>query len=196
MGSLSEARILGGIGSILVILAPIPIFPLGTALSLAGFVLVLIAVKFISDELRDRSIFINMLLAAVLTILGLILATILLIAALAQLPFLEGFLQPLIPIPRFTESAVLNFIILLILALVTVATAYTASAFFLRRTFASIASGLKVEMFNTAAFIYLIGSLLVWVFFVGFLLIIVAQILQALAFFSLPDHPPATSESP
>ena len=196
MGSLSEARILGGIGSILVILAPIPIFPLGTALSLAGFVLVLIAVKFISDELRDRSIFLNMLMAAVLTILGLILAAILLIAALAQLPFLEGFLQPLIPLPRFTESAVLNLIIGLLLALVTVAAAYTTSAVFLRRSFRSIASGLKVEMFNTAAFIYLIGSLLVWAFFVGFLLIILAQILQVLAFLSLPDRPPATSESP
>ncbi len=196
MGSLPEARILGGIGSILVILAPIPIFPLGTALSLAGFVLVLIAVKFISDELRDRSIFTNMLMAVALTILGLILAVILLTAALAQLPFLEGVLQPLIPLPRFTESAVLNLIIGLLLAFVTVAAAYTASAVFLRRTFASIASGLKVEMFNTAALIYLIGSLLVWVFFVGFLLIIVAQILQVLAFFSLPTRAPAASESP
>ncbi len=190
MGSLSEARILGGIGSILVILAAIPIFLLGTILSLAGFVLILIAVKFISDELRDRSIFTNMLIAAVLTILGVILAGILLIAALAQLPFLEGFLQPLIPLPRFTESAVLNLIIGLLLALVTVWAAYTASAVFLRRSFASIASGLKVEMFNTAALIYLIGSLLVGVFFFGFLLIIVAQILQVLAFFSLPETVP------
>ena len=196
MGSLSEARILGGVGSILLVLAAIPIFLLGTTLSLAGFVLVLIAVKFISDELRDRSIFINMLIAAVLTILGVILAGILLIAALAQLPFLEGFFQPLIPLPRFTENAVLNLIIGLILALVTVWAAYTASAVFLRRSFESIASGLKVEMFNTAALIYLIGSLLVGVFFVGFLLIIVAQILQVLAFFSLPTRTPAISESP
>ncbi len=174
------------------LLAPIPIFPLGTALSLAGFVLVLIAVKFISDELRDRSIFLNMLIAAVLTILGLILTVILLIGALAQLPFLEGFLRPPIPLPRFTESAVLNLIIGLILALVTVATAYTASAVFVRRSFRSIASGLNVEMFNTAAFIYVIGSRLVWVFFFGFLLIIIAQILQVFAFLSLPETVPGT----
>ncbi len=192
MGSLPEARILGGVGSILVILAPIPFFPVSTALSIAGFVLVLIAVKFISDELRDRSIFINMLMTAVLTILGLILAAILLIGALAQLPFFEGFLQPPIPLPRFTESAVLNLLIWLILALVIVAAAYTASAVFLRRSFRSIASGLKVEMFNTAAFIYMIGSRLVWVFFVGFVLIIVSQILQVLAFLSLPETVPGS----
>ncbi len=189
MGSLGEAKILGGTGSILVILAVIPIPLLGTALSLVGFVLVLIAVKFISDELRDRSIFTNLLIAAVLTILGVILAGILLTSALAQLPFLEGFLQPLIPLPRFTESAGLNLIIGLILALVTVWAAYIASAVFLRRSFESIASGLKVGMFSTAALIYLIGALLVGVL-IGFLVIIVAQILQVLAFFSLPKTLP------
>ncbi len=195
MGSLSEARILGGVGSILVVLAVVPIPLLGTALTLVGYILILIAVKYISDALRNRSIFVNLLIAAVLTILGVILAGILMTAALAQLPFLEGFFQPLIPLPTFTESAGLNFIIGLILALVSVWAAYVASAIFLKRSFESIASGLNVALFSTAALIYLIGAILIIVL-VGFLVILVAQVIQTIAFFSLPSRPPAALESP
>ncbi len=195
MGSLPEARILGGVGSILVVLAVIPIPLLGTALSLVGYVLILIAVKFISDALRDRSIFANYLLAALFAFLGVVVAGMLLIAALAQLPVLEGILQPLIPLPRFTENVLLNLLLGLLLALVSVWAAYIASAIFLRRSFASIASGLNVGLFTTAALIYFIGALLTIVF-VGFLVILVAQVLQTVAFFSLPARTPATSESP
>ena len=195
MGSLPEARILGGIGSILVVLAVIPIPLLGTALSLVGYVLILIAVKFISDALRDRSIFANYLVAALFAFLGVVVAGMLLIAALAQLPVLEGILQPLIPLPRFTENVLLNLLLGLFLALVSVWAAYIVSAIFLRRSFASIASGLNVGLFTTAALVYLIGAVLI-VVFVGFLVILVAQILQTIAFFSLPARIPAALESP
>ncbi len=139
MGSLSEARILGSVGSILVVLAVIPIPLLGTALTLVGYVLVLIAAKFIADALENRSIFANYLLAALFAFLGVVVAGMLLIAALAQLPVLEELLQPLIPLPAFTESAVLNLLLGLLLALVSIWAAYIASAIFLRRSFASIA---------------------------------------------------------
>ncbi len=145
--------------------------------------------------MRDRSIFVNYLLAALFAFVGVVVAGILLIAALAQLPVLEEFLQPLIPLPAFTESAVLNLLLGLFLALVSVWAAYIASAIFLRRSFASIASGLNVGLFSTAAFIYLIGAILI-VVLVGFLVILVAQVLQAIAFLSLPTRTPASLESP
>ena len=47
-------------------------------------------------------------------------------------------------------------------------------------------------MFSTATLIYLIGALLVGIL-VGFLVIIVAQILQVLAFFSLPRTVPGAA---
>ncbi len=190
MGSLPEARVLGGVGSILVVLAVIPIPLLGTALSLVGYVLILIAVEFIADALENRSIFVNYLLAALFAFVGVVVAGMLLIAALAQLPVLEGILQPVIPLPRFTESLPLNLLLGLLLALVSIWAAYIASAIFLRRSFASIASGLHVGLFTTAALLYLIGAFLIIVF-VGFLVILVAQIIQLVAFFSLPTRPPA-----
>lgn len=196
MGSLSEARIFGGVGSILLVLAVLPTIPLlGTAFTLVGYVLILFAVKFISDELRNRKIFVYYLLAALFAFVGVVVAGMLLIAALAQLPFLEDILQPLIPLPGFTESAFLNLLIGLILALVIVWVAYIASAIFLRRSFESIALGLSVESFSTAALVYLIGAILI-VVLVGFLVIVVAHVIQAIAFFSLPTHGQAASESP
>ncbi len=81
------------------------------------------------------------------------------------------------------------------LPLVSVWAAYIASAIFRRRSVASIASGLHVGLFTTAAFIYLIGAVLI-ITFVGSLVILVAQVLQTIAFFSLPARTPATSDSP
>ncbi|VVB87826.1 Uncharacterised protein [uncultured archaeon] len=59
MSSLAQAKTLGEIGSILVLLAIIPFA--GRAIGLVGLVLILVSVKYISDALADRSIFNNML---------------------------------------------------------------------------------------------------------------------------------------
>jgi len=61
MGKLSDAKMLGGIGSILQI---IPF------LGILGYILTLIAVKFVSDEVQDSSIFTNMLYAVIAGIAG------------------------------------------------------------------------------------------------------------------------------
>jgi hypothetical protein len=51
MASLSQAKTYGGIGSLLVLLSPVP--SVGWILAIAGFVLTLIAVKNISDVVKD-----------------------------------------------------------------------------------------------------------------------------------------------
>ena len=58
---------------------------------------------------------------------------------------------------------------------------------FQRRRFKVIASSLNVGMFRTAALIYLIGAALV-IIFVGFIIIIISEIIQAAAFFSIPEQ--------
>src|SRR3990172_2592872 len=69
MSSLAQAKTLGGIGSILIILSVVP--SAGPLLAIIGLVLVLVAVKYISDAVGDRSIFNNMIVAVVLAIVGL-----------------------------------------------------------------------------------------------------------------------------
>ena len=64
------------------------------------------------------------------------------------------------------------------------------SAVFLRRAYDSMGEKLKVGTFKTAATLYLIGAALT-VVLVGFFLLFVAEIVQAVAFFSIPDQSPA-----
>ncbi len=64
------------------------------------------------------------------------------------------------------------------------------SAIFLRKSYEKIATHLNVNMFRTAALLYLIGAALVIVFGLGFILLFVAQILLIVAFFSIPDQMP------
>ena len=70
MPTISQAKIYGGVGSILVLLAFIP--TVGWIISVIGFILTLLAVKYISDDLHDNTIFNNMIIAVALSILAFI----------------------------------------------------------------------------------------------------------------------------
>jgi len=185
MGSLAQAKALGGVGSILVILAVVPYA--GFILGIVGFILVLIAVKYISDAVGDKSIFNNMLISVILAILGIAVGAAVLFASLFPFfttpRFFEGEFEP----AAVMGPAFLNFIFTIILGLALIWIFYIISAVFLRRSFNTIASSLNVGMFSTAALLYLIGAVLV-VIMVGFVVIFVAEILQAVAFFSIPEQ--------
>lgn len=64
MASLFQAKTLGEVGAIIVLLGLVP--NIGPFIAIAGFVLILIAMKYISELLEDPSVFKNMLIAVVL----------------------------------------------------------------------------------------------------------------------------------
>ena len=66
MGKLRDAKILGGIGAILLLLSFIPF------VSIIGIVLMFIAVKYISDETKDKDIFKNYLYSFIFNIIAII----------------------------------------------------------------------------------------------------------------------------
>ncbi len=203
MASLSQAKTLGGVGSILVILTIAPL--VGWVLGIVGFVLVLVAVKNISDLSRNPPIFKGMLISTILAIVG-VAAGVLVIIGSA----FSGF-SNLFPggIPLYNQPGVLpatlstgdifRIIAGILVGLAVVWVFLIISAIFLRRSYRKIAAYLNVGMFNTAGLLYLIGAALTIVL-VGFIILFVAEILQIVAFFSLPDQrpmPPATiSPSP
>jgi len=69
------------------------------------------------------------------------------------------------------------------------------AAFFLWRSYKRVAAKLNVKLFGIGALIYLIGAILT-IIFVGFILTFVAQIMFAIAFFSLPDNLPGAWTPP
>lgn len=185
MSSLAQARTLGEIGSILILLTIIPYA--GGAIGLVGLILILVSVKYISDVLADRSIFNNMLISVILAIVGLVIGIAFAVAIF--LSFFRGFTAPLEPSmfmhPRFFTA--------FFVALVPIWIFYIISAIFLKRSYDTIASKLNIGMFRSAALIYLIGAILVIVF-VGFIIVFIAEILQAIAFFSIPEQAPQPSQ--
>jgi uncharacterized membrane protein len=73
LASLSQAKILGGVGSILVLLGglgSLAVRYLGTALPIVGLIMTLIGVKYISDVVQDSSIFKNIIIALGVAIVG------------------------------------------------------------------------------------------------------------------------------
>jgi hypothetical protein len=68
MASLSQAKTLGGVGSILVLLGAVP--SVGFILAIVGFIMILVAVKNVSETLSEPKIFNDMIISVLMAIIG------------------------------------------------------------------------------------------------------------------------------
>jgi uncharacterized membrane protein len=191
VGTVSQAKTLGGVGSILVILTAVP--GLGGILGIVGFILILVAIKYISDAVGDKSIFNNMLISVILSIVGVVVAAFVVIGSvlsfiglnnLSAFRFGQSFNPSTVPAGDWV-----GLILSVLAGLVVLWIAFIVSAVFLRKTYDSVATRLNVSMFRTAALVYLIGAVTTIVL-VGFILLFVAQILLIVAFFSIDEKAP------
>src|SRR5947199_9038415 len=90
MASLGQAKSLGGLGSILVLIAGF-IPSAGFVVAIIGFILILIAVKYVSDAFTDRTIFNNMIIAVILAILGFVAFFVAVLGAIYSFVGIGGF---------------------------------------------------------------------------------------------------------
>jgi uncharacterized membrane protein len=214
--TLRQARAIGGVGSILVLLSPfisltalVPpltfiadaILSIGIAsgmVSLIGSILILVAVKKISDAVNDREIFKNVLMAVIIpcVAVGIDLAVGLgfVMYAGPTIAKIDGNYLAEVGYPG--TDVVLLPLPTLLLPIVTLMmvfgtwAALIASAWFLKRGYELIAVRTGTKTFRTVGRLYFYGALLVIVL-VGAVLAFVAAILQIKAFFSLPESPPS-----
>jgi uncharacterized membrane protein len=191
MKSLSEAKMLGGIGSILLLVgAPIP--QIGFVVSIVGLILQFIAIKNISEIVQDQSIFSNFLINFIFGILAIgsvlivLIATIGSVGGISFFTALEG-MNPTQPAEIF--SYIQPLLSGCILALVVMWIVLLIGAIYLRKSYNSIAEQTNVETFKTTGTLYLVGTASI-IFIVGFLIIFIARIFEIISFFSIPDNPP------
>lgn len=184
MASLGQAKTLGGVGSILVLLSPIPYA--GAVLAIVGFIMILIAVKYIADALGDQRIFNNMIIAVVLAIVGIVVGVVVVLSALYSLIGLGNIRYTPGTPPPTGFSAVFASIIV---GLIVIWIFYLVASIFLKRSYDSIATRLNLGTFHTTGLLYLIGAATA-IIFVGFIIVFVAEILQIVAFFSVPEQMP------
>ncbi len=164
MGKLEDAKILGGIGSILQIVPGV---------SIIGYILTLIAVKYVSDEVNDNTIFTDMLYAVITGIIG---------VAVGAFALFFGVLSSVFTAGAGAILGGLGFLVVIWIA-------FVVSSIFVRRAFGKMATRLNVGTFGTAGTLYFVGALLT-IILVGFLLLFIAFILQIIAFFSIHEAQP------
>ncbi|MGB9694614.1 MAG: DUF996 domain-containing protein [Caldisericaceae bacterium] len=190
-----NAKLMGGIGAILTVLAFIP--EVGWLFAITGLVLVLLSIKELSAAVNNKKIFDNYLVAFILNIVGSIVAVIAGVATFLGVFGLRGLSGVammrgnIINRERFFGNFSGGFFGAGIIAIIIVALAALAvviiASYFTKLSFEGISKGTNVEYFKTSGMLIFIGSILLVVFGVGAIVMFVGLILEIVGFFSLPD---------
>jgi uncharacterized membrane protein len=188
MAELSNARIMGGIGAILMLIGGFIPFA-GPIVSILGLVLIFLAVKTISEITKDKDIFSNYLMHFIFGILTIVaIFAIMLIAFGAAGGFTWITSLENVEITDFASfwSYFGDIIGGCVLALIVGWILSIIAAIYLKRSYDGIAEQTKVGLFKTTGTVYFIGAITTIVL-IGFLILLIARIIEIVAYFSLPD---------
>jgi uncharacterized membrane protein len=191
MSKLSEAKVFGGIGALLMLIGTFVPYA-GPIISIVGLVLLFIAVKSISDLTKDEEIFSKYLMHFIINIIAIVaLIVIMLLAfgAAGGFTWISGLENAEI---NDLESFWENFGTIIggcFLALIVSWILYILAAIYLRKSYNKIAEHTKVDLFKTTGLIYFIGAITT-IIIVGLIIIFIARIIEIIAYFSLPDNLP------
>ena len=195
---------LGGIGAILMFIGfilPTATGGFGFILSLIGLILVLVGLKGLADYYSEAGIFNNFLYGTLAGVAGAVVAG--LTFVLVVFTLLTDFLQTIFPtwdgdlatLPGLTPDIgaiqgaiglddvmplLTSFLIILVILFFTA----IIVAIFMRKSLNSLSAKSGVGLFGTAGLLLLIGAVLT-IIVIGFLLIWIAMLIMAIAFFSM-----------
>jgi uncharacterized membrane protein len=196
---------LGGVGAILMFIGVIPFFAYSGIISLIGIILVLIALKGFADYYAEAGIFNNTLYAVITAIVGGI-AT-----AAVALVALVGFFSELgVNIGNIADwttdftsmdwtsigfDVIGNFVASVLLALVVLFVFVVITAIFLRKSLGLMSNKTGVGLFGTTGLLILVGAVLT-IIAIGLILIWVAVLILAIAFFQMKPQQPTSTATP
>jgi uncharacterized membrane protein len=192
-----NSKILGAIGALLMVVGPLA-GAYSAVLGLVGFVLLIVAFNGLADYYKERSIFNNALYGGVAFIAGIAIAvSIVIIAAVGMLSVLgiptSSWSNPTvwqsIDWQSFTNwTALAPYVGAIIGALVILVVFAVIAAFLIRKSLKTLAQKSGVALFATTGTILFIGAILT-IIVIGFILLWIALILLAVAFFRLRTEP-------
>ena len=206
------SKILGGIGAILVFIGIIPLFAYSSVISLVGAILVPVGLYGIGNYYREPGIFTNAMIGILVGIIGAVVIavlafTILLSSAtdlLVQIfpnwtPGDWAGLQNLTPDPNAINNFDFTNLWPIITGLIGIAViawiVAIIASFFLRRSLKLVTAKSTIGLFGTAGLLLLIGAFLA-VIVIGFILMWIAALLLAIAFFQLKTQPVTVTTAP
>jgi uncharacterized membrane protein len=199
--TLKSSKTIGGIGAILIVISFLPYISQLPFIGLIGAILVLVGLHGFARAYKESGIYDNALYGIIAGIIGVVLAVVIGIAVV--LPNITDFLLKVFPswngdwttitslsgmIPNtsnidfgdiipFITAAILVFATLWVFAIIT--------AFFVRRSLVQLSAKTNVGLFSTAGTLLLIGAVLVIVLGLGLLLMWIAALILAIAFFRI-----------
>ena len=199
--TLESSKTLGGIGAILMFIGIFPYISYFGIVELIGAILVLTALYSLGNYYKDSGIFNNALYGVMAGIVGVVSAVAIGLAIV--LPNIKDFLMTIFPswngdwstisslsgmtpntsniaigdVIPFISAAIVIFVILWIFAII--------ATFFVRRSLVRLSAKTNVGLFSTAGLLLLIGAFLVIVVGLGLVLMWVAALILAIAFFKM-----------
>jgi uncharacterized membrane protein len=214
--SLESSKTLGGVGAILILAGSLVTTYTFGVLTLIGVILVFIALNGLANYYKERSIFTNAIYSLVAGIVGVVVSASAALYIIFDTTILTNLLRNIYPnwngswstisslrgmTPNTSNISISNvtsalgaiFLVLVILWVFAI-----VAVLFVRRSLKTLSSKANVGLFSTAALLLLIGALLT-VIFIGALLMWIAVLLIAIAFFQikpLPEQPAASMAPP
>ena len=174
--NISTQKMLGGIGSILILLVFMP-GTVATLLGIVGVVLWFISIYQLSDILRKPSIFKKVLIGFILNIVGTVIAFAFgLTAGISLSAYVRG------------ETGITSGLGLLAVAIIVAYAISLAAFYFYKEAFDILAQATVHNLFKIAGLLMFIGAITTILFGLGILLIIVGYIVLAVAFFTAPNE--------
>jgi uncharacterized membrane protein len=174
--NISTQKMLGGIGYILILLGWMP--RIGILLSIVGFVLWLISMYQLSNMLRRPSVFQKVLIAFILSIVGMVIA------------FAFGLMTgvSLFASVRGETGAILGLGLGVAFAILVAYATLVVSFYFYKEAYDILAQATNQNLFKIAGLLLFIGAITIILFGLGALLMIVGNIVLVVAFFTAPNE--------
>ena len=199
--NLKTSKTLGGIGAILLVISVLPYISQLGIIGFIGAILVLVALYGFARVYKESGIFSNALYGILAGIVGVVLAVVIGIAVV--LPNITGFLLKVFPswngdwqtlsslsgmVPNTSNIGFGDIIPFITAAILVIATLWVfgiIATFFVRRSLVQLSAKTNVGLFSTTGTLLLIGAVLVIVLGLGLLLMWIAALILAIAFFRI-----------
>lgn len=192
--TVETSRTLGGVGALLMVLTPF--FGTYTAvLGLIGLILVMVALKGLSDHYGEKGIFNNALYGVILAIVGIVVfIAMIVVAAIGFLSALGIDLSTVWSDPAvlsninwqeiLTLEAIWPHIATVLGSFILLFIFFVVAGIFSRRSLNLVSEKTGVGLFGTTGLLILIGAILT-IIGIGFILLWIALILLTISFFSI-----------
>ena len=198
---IETSKTLGGVGALLMFVGIMPYMSYFGVIELVGLILVMTALYNFASHYRERGIFNNALYGLIAGIVGGVIAVGVVI--LSVLTSLSDFLYTVYPnwngdwsalsgltpdTSNLSLDAIVPFLTGLFAALLILWIFAIIGFYFVRRSLTSLSAKSSVGLFSTAGLLMLIGAVLIIAVGIGLLLIWIAMLILAIAFFQLKSQ--------